>query len=106
MYIRIHVHICPKVAGNILMWQTLVTDAPKDIGTTCLCNAACGYQNASSQLPCWRDACRKLSTWAHLPCIHVLDCPVCPRTAPETTCLTQGSNGLRYKDPSGRLELI
>ena len=72
---HIHVHICPKVAGNILMWQTSVTDAPKEIGTTCLCSAASGCQNAASQLPCWRAACRKLSTWAHIPCIHVLDCP-------------------------------
>ena len=71
-------HICPKVVGNILMWQTLLTDAPREIGTTCLCSAACGYQNAASQLPCWRDACRKLSTWAHLPCIHVLGCPLRP----------------------------
>ena len=86
--IRIHVHTCPKVAGNILMWQTLVTDAPRDIGTSCLCNATCGYQNAARQLPCWSDACRKLSAWAHLPCIHVLDCPLCPRTTPNTTCLT------------------
>ena len=32
---------------------------------------------AASKLPCWRDACRKLSTWAHLPCTHVLGCPPC-----------------------------
>ena len=88
------------------MWQTLVTDAPREIGTTCLRSAPFGYQNAASQLPCWHDACRKLSTWAHIPCIHVLDCPVCPRTTPETTCLTPGSSGLRYKAPSGRLELF
>ena len=106
LYVYMRMIICPKVVGNILILQTLVTDAPREIGTTCLCSAACGYQRAASQLPCWRGACRKLSTLAHLPCIHVLDCPLFPRTTPETTCLTPGSSGLLYKAPSGRLEFF
>ena len=35
-----------------------------------------------------------------------LDLPLCPRTAPAAICLTPRSSGLRYKAPSGRLELF
>ena len=50
-YVHMCMIICPKVAGNILMWQTLRTDTPREIGTIFMCNAACGYHNAASELP-------------------------------------------------------
>ena len=54
----------------------------------------CAAQLAATRMPqvscqSWRDACRKLSTWAQNPCIHVLGCPVAPDNARNNLPLPQ-----------------
>ena len=72
--------ISPTVAGNILMWQTWVTDAPKEIGTTCLCNATCGYQNAAKSTVM---LARCVSQVVNMGPSSMHTCPGLPRAPPD-----------------------